>query len=144
MLTKTSEYALRAVVALASRPGDSLLSPYLAEITGVPPAYLSKVLRTLVREELVRSQRGQGGGFSLALPAEKISVLDVIEAVDPIRRIERCPLGLPGHSGELCPLHRSLDEMIATVRRRFADTPVAELVAAGDGESPLCPAPDGR
>lgn len=129
MISKTAEYALRAVVAVADNDGQPRLAPQIAELTGVPPAYLSKVLQTLVRARIVASQRGLGGGFSLARPAAGITVLDVIDAVDPIERIERCPLGLAGHEEHLCPLHRRLDEAIVSIRSSFGGTSIAELVA---------------
>lgn len=137
MISKTAEYALRAVVALADRDGDPMLAPWLAETTQVPQAYLSKVLQTLVRAELVASQRGQGGGFTLTRPASEITLLDVVGAVDPIQRIESCPLAIESHTEDLCPLHRQLDSAIASIRASFAATSIAELVT-GD-QNALCP-----
>jgi Rrf2 family protein len=137
MISKTAEYGLRAVVAVADNDGQPMLAPQIAELTGVPPAYLSKVLQTLVRARIVASQRGLGGGFSLARPAAAITVLDVIDAVDPIERIERCPLGLAGHEEHLCPLHRRLDEAIVAIRDSFGGTSIAELVA--ENRLALCP-----
>ncbi|MGD9692950.1 MAG: Rrf2 family transcriptional regulator [Phycisphaerales bacterium] len=119
MLSKTVEYALRAVMHLASLPDDrSASSSAVAAATHVPQGYLSKVLRDLVVAGLVASQRGPHGGFSLARPPRDISILDVINAVDPIPRIERCPLGNPDHS-ELCPLHRRLDDALAAFENEF-------------------------
>ena len=57
-----------------------------------------------------------------------MTILDVINAVDPIERIERCPLGIAGHT-KLCPLHRRLDDAIAMVETAFASSTVAELVS---------------
>ncbi len=129
MISKTTEYALRAMVALASQDGQPILSPQIAETTGVPQAYLSKVLRTMVRAGLVSSQRGQGGGFTLAKPPFEITVLDVVDAVDPMHRIESCPLSIESHAEALCPLHRRLDEAIATIRASFGSTSLADLVS---------------
>ncbi len=137
MISKTAEYALRAVVALADGDGEPILAPRIAETTQAPQAYLSKVLQTLVRAELVLSQRGQGGGFTLARPASTFTVLDVIDAVDPIQRIETCPLALSAHAESLCPLHRRLDDAIESIRATFSSTSIAELVT--DDSSALCP-----
>ncbi len=137
MISKTAEYALRAVVVLADGTGDPLLAPRIAETTQVPNAYLSKVLQTLVRARLVASQRGQGGGFTLARPASEITVLDVIDAVDPLPRIESCPLSIEAHSDRLCPLHRRLDDAIASIRETFSSSTIAELVS--EDCSALCP-----
>ncbi len=137
MISKTTEYALRAVVALAGADGQPMLSPHIAETTQVPQAYLSKVLQTLVRAGLVSSQRGQGGGFVLAKPPSDITVLDIVDAVDPIQRIESCPLSLESHSKSLCPLHRRLDEAIASIRASFGSTSLADLVT--EDHAALCP-----
>jgi Rrf2 family protein len=96
----------------------------------VPRGYLAKVLQQLVRAGLVRSQRGVGGGFALARPAGSIVVLEVLNAVDPIRRIRRCPLDLPEHRGTLCALHRRLDDAYATIEQTFGRTRLSELVGA--------------
>jgi Rrf2 family protein len=142
MISKTAEYALRAVVVLADAGDDPVLAPRIAETTRVPLAYLSKVLQTLARAGLVVSQRGQGGGFALARPAAGITVLDVVEAVDPIARIESCPLALEAHAGRLCPLHQRLDEAILSIRATFGATSIGELVT-GDG-AVLCSVPKAR
>ncbi|MCU0305849.1 MAG: Rrf2 family transcriptional regulator [Thermoanaerobaculales bacterium] len=142
MISKTAEYALRAVVVLAGSGDDPVLAPRIAEATRVPLAYLSKVLQTLARADLVISQRGQGGGFSLARPAAEITVLDVVEAVDPIPTIERCPLSLEAHADRLCPLHHRLDEAIRSIRATFGGTSIGELVA-GEG-AVLCSVPQAR
>lgn len=139
MLSKTAEYALRAVVVLAASEREPMLAPKIAEKTMVPQAYLSKVLQTLVRADLVISQRGLGGGFALARPASEIMVIDVIDAVDPIRRIENCPLSIDSHDGNLCPLHRRLDEAIASIREVFSSSNILELVA--DDSAALCSRP---
>ena len=128
MLSQTVEYALRAMVHLASLPPDNAVtSEVIADRTKVPKGYLSKILRDLVVAEMVVSQRGPSGGFTLARPSSKISILDVVNAVDPIDRIKKCPLGNPAHV-QLCPLHRRLDDAMAMVEREFARTTLAEVL----------------
>ena len=138
MISPTAEYALRAIVALAQAEGEAIVTARIAEVTKVPAGYLAKVLQTLGRGGLVQSKRGLGGGFTLARPAEEISVLEVVDAVDPLKRIERCPLGIKTHGDRLCSLHRRLDEATALVERSFAATSMADLLAEdGQGKS-LC------
>jgi Rrf2 family protein len=60
----------------------------------VPAGYLSKVLQSLGRAQLVNSQRGLHGGFTLARAPSELTVWEVIQAVDPLQRIRSCPLGL--------------------------------------------------
>ena len=129
MLSQTAEYALRAVLCLARHHGDPLTTGTIAEEMKVPASYLSKVLQSLGRARLVRSQRGIGGGFVLMQEPEEITILDVMDAVDPINRIESCPLDLEEHCEKLCPLHRRLDAAIAEVRSAFGSTKLSEIIS---------------
>lgn len=140
MISQTAEYALRAIVYLADQKGTSRTTQQIAEVTRVPAGYLAKVMQGLSRSGLVNAQRGLHGGFTLARPADGLTVLDVVQAVDPLRRIERCPLGLKGHLS-LCPLHRRLDNAVALMENALAESTIAELLAEsarGKGPKPLC------
>ncbi len=142
MISLTAEYALRAIVWIAGRPDAAMGTRDIAEATQVPVGYMSKVLQALARTHLVRSRSGRSGGFVLGRSPDEISVLDVVRAVDPFERIDRCPVGHREHKGELCPLHRRLDHAVAMVERAFAASTIAELVAEATDPSPLCPAPE--
>jgi Rrf2 family protein len=127
MFSQTAEYALRAIVWLASRPDTPQTTQQIAEVTHVPAGYLAKVMQALSRAELVHAQRGLHGGFTLAHPPGRLTVYDVIEAVDPLPRIRSCPLGLKGHVN-LCPLHRRLDGAMEMVEKALRDSTIAELL----------------
>jgi len=139
MLSQTVEYALRAVVWLAAHE-DGQTTHAIADGTKVPVSYLSKVLQGLQRADLVLSRRGAGGGFVLARSPRTIRVLDVVQAVDPLVRIRTCPLGNPAHGTRLCPLHRRLDDAIASVERAFGSTTIHELTGSKVKDRALCPA----
>ena len=141
MFSQTAEYALRAVVYLASQGGAAQTTQQIAEATRVPAGYLAKVMQGLSRAGLVYSQRGLHGGFTLSRPADALTVLDVVRAVDPLRRIRSCPLGIKGHVN-LCPLHRRLDNAMALVEKALQDSTIAELLAEPNPKKgipvPLC------
>jgi Rrf2 family transcriptional regulator, nitric oxide-sensitive transcriptional repressor len=141
MLSQTVEYALRASVCLASEPHRRWTVDELAEATLVPVAYLGKVLQQLVRGRIVASRRGIGGGFELASSPSDVNVLDIVEAVDPIRRIRHCPLGLAAHGSRLCPLHRRLDDALASVEAAFATATLATILDEPSSSIPLCAFP---
>jgi Rrf2 family nitric oxide-sensitive transcriptional repressor len=136
MLSQTAEYALRAIVCLSDQPDKPLTGPNLARATQVPAGYLSKVMQSLARAGLVDAQRGKNGGFSLTSRPDQITILHVINAVDPLQRIRKCPLGLKGHE-RLCPLHRRLDEALEHVERVFAETRISDLLHDA-AVKPLC------
>jgi Rrf2 family protein len=138
MFSQTIEYALRAMVHLASAPQDaSLNSETLAQRTKVPKGYLSKIMRDLVVAELVNSQRGPNGGFTLGRLATKISILDIVDAVDPLQRITKCPLGNPLHV-KLCPLHSRLDNALAMIQNEFRNTSLAEVLETNTRAGAQC------
>ncbi len=138
MISQTVEYALRAVVHLAAESPKSCTTSQLATVTQVPAAYLSKVLQSLTRAGIVKSQRGIGGGVSLASTPASLTILDVVNAVDPIQRILTCPLDLKTHSTNLCPLHRRLDNAMAEVENAFRTTTLAEVLGEAGEPMPLC------
>lgn len=137
-LTQTAEYALRAVVWLAQHPGEPQTKNQIAAATQVPSSYLPKVFQPLVRGGLIAGQRGIGGGYSLVRDPAEISLLDVVNQVDPIQRIETCPLDLSSHGTKLCPLHSLLNQVIVGEERRLAETKVADVMGGPGRLSPLC------
>lgn len=141
MFSQTVEYALRAAVYLADQASEPQTTEQIAAVTRVPHAYLSKVLQGLARGGIVTSQRGLHGGFVLARPAARITILEVVNAVDPIRRIRECPLGFASHGVNLCPLHRRLDDALASVEKAFGDSTLAEVLAEPTRSVPLCSMP---
>lgn len=138
MFSQTTEYALRAMACLAMRPDHLTSAVTLAEQTKVPANYLAKVLQQLAGARLIDGRRGVGGGYKLARKADQIKLLDVIEAVAPVRRIETCPLGLPNHGKNLCPLHRKTDMAAAAVIEIFGGTTLSDLLSGPDSSKPLC------
>jgi len=137
MLSKTAEYALRAVVWLSRQPGRAESADHLAEVTKVPRRYLHKVLQDLVHAGIVRSQSGPGGGYALDRPPEEVSILDVVNAVAPLERIRQCPLGLSSHTS-LCPLHKELDKAYAATEQAFARVTLARLTRSTNPIVSLC------
>jgi Rrf2 family protein len=141
MFSQTVEYALRAVVYLARAPDQPSTTEDVADATKVPAAYLAKIFQGLVRAGVVRSQRGVGGGVMLSKPADEVTILDVVNAVEPIKRIKTCPLGLASHGTRLCPLHKRVDAALAMVETAFGGTTLAEVISEPTTSVPLCDFP---
>ncbi len=135
MLSKTAEYALRAVTCLGSRIGQPSSADVLAEETKVPRRYLNRVLQDLAAAGLVRSRSGPGGGYELAQDPGAVTILDVVNAVAPLERINSCPLGLKSHTS-LCPLHAELDRAYEATQAAFAGVTMKQLL---ESTSPIIP-----
>ena len=137
MLSKTAEYALRAVACMGSQAGVALSADVLAEKTKVPRRYLTRVLQDLAASGLVQSRPGPGGGYLLSRPNGELTILDVVNTVEPIQRIKHCPLGLKSHT-RLCPLHAELDKAYAATEAAFGSVTIADLVESASPIVPLC------
>lgn len=119
MLSSTSEYALRIMAILSQQKPDSFLKgDEIAKEAKVPAAYLAKILQSLNKAGLVTAQKGIGGGYILSKPSNQISLFDIVNAVDPFKRITKCPLGIPNHT-TLCPLHKKLDDAYGNFQKIF-------------------------
>ena len=138
MISQTAEYALRAVVCLAQNPDKPHTTAEIAKWTKVPEHYLSKVLLALAKHEVVYSKKGLHGGYVLAHDPENIPLLNVMNAVDPIKHINSCPLKLKTHGTNLCRLHKRLNDSIKMIEETFRTSTIATVLNDPTQSIPLC------
>src|SRR5512136_1149814 len=82
-ITRQADYAVRAMVYLAQLgPELRAATSQIAKEKQIPPSFLAKIVSQLSVAGLLQTSRGARGGVTLAKPAEEISLLDVIEAID--------------------------------------------------------------
>ena len=94
MISRTAEYAIRALVALKQLPDGALAGVgALSRITGAPANYLSKIMHMMGRAGVVASVRGPGGGFRLARPAQRVTAFEIVRLFDDLEAERRCFLG---------------------------------------------------
>ncbi len=144
LISQTAEYVIRAVSAIATLPeGTKIRATDLGRATGIPAPYLSKILRRLVLAELLVSQKGQGGGFSLARPAAEIPFIDIFNAVDVFATDGRCAFGW-GNCDQLrpCPLHDAWSRLSHHIQDWANNTNLAEVAAAAEGDQRVQLFPD--
>ncbi|GGP93235.1 Rrf2 family protein [Actinomadura coerulea] len=136
-LSARVDYALRASAELAVAGSHPVTAVQLAEAQRIPPKFLENILGQLRRSGLVRSQRGPEGGYWLARPAERISLADIIRAIDgPLLGVrgER-----PEHVGYEGPA-RSLQEVWIALRaseRSILEQVTLAHIAAGELPAPV-------
>jgi Rrf2 family protein len=136
-LTLKGDYAVRVVVDLAAQPGDATVKIRdLWRRTGVPPAFLGKIVQELARAGLVRTRRGALGGVALSRAPRTISLRDVIEAVEGPIYLNRC-LIRPGlcQRDRFCPVHSVWARIQALVTRELESVCVEELALAPLGRA---------
>lgn len=104
---RTTRYALRAMAYLAiAGPETTVRAQALAEATGIPLAYLSKVLRSLVQAELLDSKRGHHGGFALKREPAEIRLVEIMSAVGYTLDSNECVFGVRRcNPNNPCPFH---------------------------------------
>ncbi len=93
MITRTGQYALRAAVYLAQHSDEwPVPGRQVAESTGIPPKYLSKILGDLVRAGLLDATRGKGGGFRMTRSPDMTTLIEVLTPFEPFLSHQRpCP-----------------------------------------------------
>jgi Rrf2 family protein len=131
MLSQTADYALRAVLAIASHGTDEapVRVTSLAEELRLPRNYLSKILHRLAHRGLLVSTRGKHGGFRMAVPAQELRLADVVEVFDSMEQRRQCLLGRPKCSDrEPCVAHARWKRVSDDWLSFFRETTVAELL----------------
>jgi len=126
-LSRTAQYALRAMIWLSQHPEEPQTTQQIAEATAVPPGYLAKVLLQLTQAGLIESQRGLHGGYTLSRPPDSVTLLTVLKAVGFQPHVEGCSLGWPGKDRRACPLEARLSAALAMIEDVFAQTTMDEV-----------------
>jgi len=128
-LTRKGEYAIRGIVYLATRPGDQVcLLSDIAAAVDVPPTFLAKIFQQFSKMGLVKSYRGTGGGFILGRAADKITLLEVVEAVEGPIIPNRCvPGGDECDRSISCKVHPVWVNVQKQVREILASVSLKEL-----------------
>ncbi|WP_235334123.1 RrF2 family transcriptional regulator [Pelosinus fermentans] len=129
---QATDYAFRVIIHLAELPeGELANSQAIAEEQNIPIGFLQKIMRSLVKGELVKSYRGVDGGFVLATSAEKISLLDVIEVMEGPLDLQRClkeESACTKGCNAKCPVHTSLAVIQANFTKALSEVNFAGLV----------------
>ena len=137
MLSKSAEYAIRALHRLALAHGEGpVTTAELARRVGAPESYLSKLLHRLRKEGVVVSQRGRGGGFELARPPGRVTLAEVVEPFDDVME-RRCVLGRPECRDDApCAAHEGWEEAVGELRSFFRETSLEDLEPPAENGDP--------
>jgi Rrf2 family protein len=136
-LSQTTGYAIKALGCLDDPAPVSRFVSGIAERTGVPRAYLAKIVNLLARQGLIVAKRGQRGGIALARPARQISLLQIVEAVEGKAWLGPCLLALDDcGTARACPTHAFWLEVRERIQQKLGETTLAEVIAARRGLPP--------
>lgn len=122
--SKTCEYAIRALAYLTTKKEkDFCMIPDISSGTGVPKSYLAKIFQSLVKNNILTSRQGPGGGFSFKRNPDKVTLFEIVQAVDHTSPLASdCIMGLDQCSAvNACPLHfvwtKAKEEILNTLRK---------------------------
>jgi Rrf2 family protein len=139
VLSKTAEYALRALLVLARHGvGRHLPADVIADATGTPGNYLSKTLYALGKAGLVRGSRGPTGGFALAVDPGSLTIAGIASVFSEPPAAPRCLLGTGlCDASRPCAAHYHWKRVLTAAREPLRSTTIADLLAdIGDDPSP--------
>jgi Rrf2 family protein len=133
-LTRAADYAVRIMIHMAGLPPRTRANcAELSEAGEIPQSFVLKVLQSLVRAGFVESQRGAGGGFALATAPERVSLLDIVEAIEGPTTLNACLAAGPGCTRKpWCPAHGvwlEAQQAMTAVLRRATIAALAEQAA---------------
>ena len=130
MLSKTAEYALRAMVyvALQAAAGKKTGIKEVARELELPLHFIGKILQDLVRKGIIASVKGPNGGFYLSRAASDITIMDVVRVIDGVEAFKRCGLGLK-HCSDThpCPLHHEFKKYRDGLAELFTTRTIQDL-----------------
>lgn len=133
LLSKSCEYGLRASLYLASSSNEKYISiKKLSEKLDISFHFLTKILQELTAAGLLESMKGPKGGVRLSKESHKISLQEVVVAIDGIEIFTECVLGLPGCGSEKpCPLHSMWAETRDDIEEVFRTTSLDDMSKKG-------------
>jgi Rrf2 family protein len=126
-LSKKADYGLIALKHLAQHAEASISAREIASEYNIPAELLAKVLQKLARKGLLVSQHGMNGGYVLARDPSKISIVDVVEALEGPIGITPCERGSNCEQLEFCSVRDPLMKLKVKVVRVLGDTSIYEL-----------------
>lgn len=144
-LSRLADYAVVLLTQMGDDPKRVFNAMELAERTGLPVPTVSKILATLARHDILKSVRGARGGYRLAATPDRISIADIIAAIDgPIALTQCVDTSADDCTVEtLCPTRAGWHRINEAVQSALGGVSLAELSAPVPSLAAF-PAPDDK
>jgi len=136
LLSKSCVYGLRASIYLATKEDDQFIPiKRMSETLEISHHFLTKILQELTAQGLLDSYKGPNGGVKLKKPTDKITLMDIVLAIDGPDLLTECALGLPGCGiKNPCPLHNKWASTRDSIRQMLESSSLKEMVVRGKKE----------
>ena len=142
MLSKSSKYAIKAVIYLALNSGEDrkILVRDMHDKVKVSESYLAKLLQELSRHGIVSSTKGRGGGFYLTDDNKSRTLMDIVKVIDGEEGVNSCVLGIHDcHVGNPCAIHHLVGPGKTAFNRVLEQTTLASLTLQIGDQEPFFP-----
>ncbi len=142
-VSRMADYGVVAMTHIARRAEDMHTAASVAQATGVPLPSATKLLKLLARHDILTSQRGAKGGYTLRRAAAEISVADLIVAIDGPIALADCLEGSPGHCGleSFCSIRSPWQKVTDAIRVALEEVSLAQMIEASAYVPPAGEAP---
>lgn len=117
IITRATEYAIRAILHMSRQPaGEIIYKKDICKAQDITPAFLTKILQPLIKQGIVGSQRGVGGGFYLAKAPAEITLFDIVNSQEGPVYLNQCLIEDNNCEREFfCPVHGAWEQ----IRKEF-------------------------
>lgn len=120
-LNHATDYAFRAILFLAGQPKEQVVDAHtIAQQQVIPMRFLLKIMPSLIKAGIIKSQRGAGGGYLLAKEPQDITLLEVVEAIEGPLHINMC-LGEDAFCTRNGAPHCRVHQALASVQEKLAE-----------------------
>lgn len=130
MFSKPCEYGIRAMILIAQRSqrGERVGIKEISKGIACPEPFMAKILQTLSRQGLVSSIKGPHGGFYIGNKSERVSIADIVTAIDGDQLFTGCGLGLKAcNEKKPCPIHYEFKEVRSQLKTMLSKATVEEF-----------------
>ena len=132
VLSRTTSYALRILITMASMEGVAVKAKLLQEKLEIPNRYLRRLLTDLTNQGLIQSIQGRNGGYLIARGLDEIFLTEIIDAVEGIESLDFCILGVQEcNLTEKCAMHDLWEEVKTKMLTTFSTTSLNDLKTQG-------------
>jgi len=129
LITRDTDYALRAICFIANRAENVVSANELVGKLKVPRPFLRKLLQVLNKKRILSSYKGQGGGFLLAKPADRIFLVDIIKIFQGPLKLNECFLKkLACPNKKTCALKKKIDTIERYVIKELESITISSLL----------------
>ena len=139
IITRATEYAIRAILYMSRQPvGEIIYKKDICKAQEITPAFLTKILQPLIKDGIVGSQRGVGGGFYLAKAPVEITLLDIIKSQEGPVYLNQCLIERGSCEREFfCPVHGAWSQIRKEFMATLSRYDFASLAAQNNDQLPV-------